>query len=134
VTTTTDITSAKPDHASLILSQSFPAECAVLNALKSETYGGAYRTYQHFLIIQRICQGVGLNINFTLQCLLIHYESSSNTIILTTMIILAWAGMSSLGTFNHHKGVIPHIDIIASAFESKAWWGQLPPVCHYLNQ
>ena len=79
-------------------------ERTILTALKSDSYGGAYQTYQHFHIIQRLCACVGLDINSPSRHSFIRL--SSHVIVLTTEIILSWAGLMTLGTFNNHKGVI----------------------------
>lgn len=98
-----------------------------MNMLKSDSYGGAYRTYQHFHIIQRICAQLGLNINSPSQHSLI--RSSLGVIVVTAKMILSWAGLMTLGTFNNHKGVISRIDAIFGVYEKEYGQGRLPARC-----
>jgi hypothetical protein len=119
--------STQHSDVSLFLSRSFPTERTVLTALKSDGYGGAYRTYQHFHIIQRLCARVGLNINSPSQRSFIRL--SSHVIVLNTEIILSWAGLMTLGTFNNQKGVISRIHAIFEVHEKKYRQGQLPAHC-----
>ncbi|KIM88043.1 hypothetical protein PILCRDRAFT_3741 [Piloderma croceum F 1598] len=122
-----DPRSTQHSDVSLFLSQSFPTERTILTALKSDSYGGAYRTYQHFHIIQRLCACVGLDVNSPSRHSFIHL--SSHVIVLTTEIILSWAGLMTLGTFNNQKGVISRIHAIFGVYEKKYQQGQLPARC-----